>query len=456
MTIPLLDAAANALPLHLVTASEWPVWSAARPESVRSMAQTVDFRGQAGKLLLVPATDGTLEKAVFGLGDKLNPMLIGAAARDLPTATYRIETAPPGLDPTLLCVAWALGAYAFDRYKPRKRPAPILLAPASADLAEAKRIAQAVTLVRDLVNTPANDMGPAALQAAAEAVAKAHGAEVEAIVGDDLLAQNFPMIHAVGRAAQGAPRLAHLSWGRLDAPVLALVGKGVTFDSGGLNIKPDAGMRIMKKDMGGAAHALALSQLVMASKLNVRLHVVLAIVENAISGDAMRPGDVVATRKGLNVEIDNTDAEGRLILADALAFASEFKPDLMLDFATLTGAARVALGPDLAPLFTDDEALAADLARASADVFDPLWRLPLWDAYDADMDTAIADLKNTGDSSFAGAIYGGLFLRRFASAKSWAHLDVYAWSPKDKPARPAGGDANALRACWAMLKRRFG
>jgi leucyl aminopeptidase len=188
----------------------------------------------------------------------------------------------------------------------------------------------------------------------------------------------------------------------------------------------------------------------------VRLHVVLAIVENAISGDAMRPGDVVATRKGLNVEIDNTDAEGRLILADALAFASEFKPDLMLDFATLTGAARVALGPDLAPLFTDDEALAADLARASADVFDPLWRLPLWDAYDADMDTAIADLKNTGDSSFAGAIYGGLFLRRFASAKSWAHLDVYAWSPKDKPARPAGGDANALRACWAMLKRRFG
>jgi leucyl aminopeptidase len=456
MTIPLSQSAANAVPLHLVTAAEWAAWSAARTAAVRTLAQTVDFRGQAGKLLLVPATDGTLEKAVFGMGDKLNPMLLGAAARDLPTATYRIETAPQGLDPTLLCVAWALGAYAFERYKPRRRPAPALLIPAGADGEDAKRIAQAAYLVRDLVNTPANDMGPAALQASAEAVATAHGAEVTAIVGDALLAQNFPMIHAVGRAAAGAPRLVHLTWGRADAPVVALVGKGVTFDSGGLNIKPDAGMRIMKKDMGGAAHALALGQLVMAGKLDVRLHVVLAIVENAISGDAMRPGDVVATRKGLCVEIDNTDAEGRLILSDALAFASEFKPDLMLDFATLTGAARVALGPDLPPLFTDDDALAADLSRASAEVFDPLWRLPLWDAYDSDMDTPIADLKNTGDSSFAGAIYGGLFLRRFASAKSWAHFDVYAWSPKDKPARPAGGDANALRACWAMLKKRFG
>lgn len=455
MTIPILDTAADALPLHLVTSAEWPSWSAARPESVRTLAQTVDFRGQAGKLLLVPATDGTLEKAVFGMGEKLTPMLLGVAARDLPTATYRIETAPPGLDATLLCVGWALGGYVFERYKPRRRPAATLLAPAGADSAEARRIAEAVYLVRDLVNTPANDMGPAALQAAAEAVAQAHGAEANGVIGADLLAQNFPMIHAVGRAAAGAPRLVHLSWGRAGAPVVALVGKGVTFDSGGLNIKPDAGMRIMKKDMGGAAHALALGQLVMAGKLDVRLHVVLAIVENAISGDAMRPGDVVATRKGLHVEIDNTDAEGRLILADALAYASELKPDLMLDFATLTGAARVALGPDLPPLFTDDEALAADLARASADVFDPLWRLPLWDAYDGDMDTAIADLKNTGDSSFAGAIYGGLFLRRFVSAKSWAHFDVYAWSPKDKPARPAGGDANALRACWAMLKKRF-
>jgi leucyl aminopeptidase len=455
MTLPLIDSAADAVPLHLVTAAEWPAWAAARPESLRELAQAYDFRGQTGRHLLVPATDGHIERVVFGFGDKSNPLLIGQAGKDLPSATYRIDTAPPGLDPTLLAVGWALGAYQFDRYKPRRRPAPVL-AVSGGDIAEARRIAAAVYLVRDLVNTPANDMDPAALQAAAETVAAAYGAEMRAIVGDDLLRQNFPMIHAVGRAAKGAPRLVHLSWGRADAPVLALVGKGVTFDSGGLNIKPDAGMRIMKKDMGGAAHALALGQLVMDARLDVRLHVVLAIVENAISGDAMRPGDIVATRKGLNVEIDNTDAEGRLILADALAFASEQNPDLMIDFATLTGAARVALGPELPPLFTDDDALAADFARASDEMFDPLWRLPLWDNYDADMDTAIADLKNTGDSAFAGAIYGGLFLRRFANAKSWAHFDVYAWSPKDRPARPAGGDANALRATFALLKRRFG
>jgi leucyl aminopeptidase len=456
MTLPLIDASADAVPLHLVTTAEWPAWAAARGEALRELAKAYDFRGQAGRHLLVPATDGHIERVVFGFGDKSNPLLIGQASKDLPSATYRIDSAPPGLDPTLLAIGWALGAYQFDRYKPRRRPAPVLAAPAGADLAEARRVAAAVYLVRDLVNTPANDMDPAALQAAAEKVAQSYGAEAQAIIGEALLAQNFPMIHAVGRAAKGAPRLVHLTWGRIDAPVVALVGKGVTFDSGGLNIKPDAGMRIMKKDMGGAAHALALGQMVMDAKLDVRLHIVLAIVENAIAGDAMRPGDIVPTRKGLQVEIDNTDAEGRLILADALAFASEQKPDLMLDFATLTGAARVALGPELPPLFTDDEALAADYARASAEVFDPLWRLPLWDNYDADMDTAIADLKNTGDSSFAGAIYGGLFLRRFASAKAWAHFDVYAWSPKDRPARPAGGDANALRASYALLKRRFG
>jgi leucyl aminopeptidase len=274
-------------------------------------------------------------------------------------------------------------------------------------------------------------------------------------VGDELLAHNFPMIHAVGRAAAQAPRILRLSWGDEGAPRVTLVGKGVTFDSGGLDIKPDTGMRIMKKDMGGAALALSLGRLVMRSNLPVRLEVIMPVVENAISGDAFRPGDIVRTRKGLTVEVDNTDAEGRLILADALALACENAPDILLDFATLTGAARVALGPDVMPFYTDDETLAADLATAAREVADPIWRLPLWDAYDPDMDSPIADLKNTGDASMAGSIYGGLFLRKFVSAKSWAHFDVYAWTPRDRPGRPAGGDAQALRACWRFLRRRL-
>lgn len=451
----LLPDASAPTPVHLVTAAEWEAWAAARPDSFHSAAKTVDFRAQAGRVLLAPAPDGTVERVVLGLGDRPTPMLAGVLGRDLPTADYKIASKPPGLDPTTLAVAFALGVYAFDKYKPRKRATPRLVAPEGADLVEARRIAAAVWLVRDLVNTPANDMGPVALHAAAAAVAARYGAEIEAIVGDELLSANYPMVHAVGRAAAEAPRFVHLTWGRPDAPSIALVGKGVTFDSGGLNIKPDGGMRLMKKDMGGAAHALALGQLVMDAQLPVRLHVILPIVENAISGAAFRPGDVVPTRKGLNIEIDNTDAEGRLILADALTRASEMEPELILDFATLTGAARVALGPDLPPLFTDDDTLAADLAAASAETFDPLWRLPLWPAYESDMDSPIADLKNTGDASFAGAIFGGLFLKRFVSAKSWAHFDVFAWAPRDKPARPAGGEAQALRACWRLLRARY-
>jgi leucyl aminopeptidase len=440
--------------VHLVTAAEWPTWSAARGEAFRAVAAAYDFKAQAGRVLLAPATDGAIERVVLGLGDHPSPMLAGALGRDLPTGDYKIASKPPAMDLTLLATAFALGAYGFHRYKPRRRAAP-RLALDGGDLAEARRVAAAVWLVRDLVNTPANDMGPSALQAAAEDVARRYGAEIHAVVGDDLLGANYPMIHAVGRAAADASRFVQLAWGDPAAPRVCLVGKGVTFDSGGLNIKPDTGMRLMKKDMGGAAHALGLAQLVMDARLPVRLHVLLPIVENSISGSAFRPGDVIATRNGLSVEIDSTDAEGRLILADALARASELEPDLVIDFATLTGAARVALGPDLPPLFTDDEALAADLAAASAEVYDPLWRLPLWPAYDADMDSPIADLKNAGDGGFAGAIYGGLFLKRFVAAKSWAHFDVYAWAPRDKPARPAGGEAQALRACWRMLCKRY-
>ena len=456
--LPFLTAseAAAAVPIHAIRTGEWKQWNERHPESLRRLAAAHDYQAQNARILLVPATDGSIERVLFGVSDKANASVMGALAQHLPAGDYQIAFAPREFNPTAIAIAWGLGAYAFDKYKKRKRAAPRLAPLEGADMDEAARIVEASWLVRDLVNTPTNDMGPEALHAAAEEVARENGAEFEAIVGDALLKQNYPLIHAVGRAAAQAPRLVHLSWGDPSAPRIALVGKGVTFDTGGLDIKPPAGMRMMKKDMGGAAHALALGQLIMQSKLNVRLDVFLAIVENAISGDAFRPGDVIASRKGTTVEIDNTDAEGRLILADALTRASEDNPALLIDFATLTGAARTALGPDLPPFYTGDETMASELAAASLEMHDPIWRMPLWDPYEAEMDSPIADLKNTGDGAFAGSIYAALFLRRFVSVESWAHFDVFAWSPKDKPGRPQGGDAQALRAVYRVLKGRFG
>ena len=454
--LPFLTGAQSATPIHALRASQWRTWIESQPEALKRLAAAHDFHAQNGRMLLVPAADGSIEQVLFGLSDKANAMAMGTLAQHLPAGDYRLNTAPREFPATLMAIAWGLGAYAFDRYKPRKRPAPLLAAPEGADMAEAARILAASWLARDLVNTPANDMGPEALHAAAEQVARAAGAEFQAIVGDDLLTRNFPLIHAVGRAAHQPPRLLHIAWGEADAPRVALVGKGVTFDTGGLDIKPSSGMRIMKKDMGGAAHALALAQIVMDAKLPVRLDVFLPVAENAIAGDAFRPGDVIKSRKGLCIEIDNTDAEGRLILADALARACEDGPALLLDFATLTGAARTALGPDIPPFYTDDETLAAELARASLETCDPIWRMPLWDAYESDMDSPIADLKNTGDGAMAGSIYAALFLRRFVTAPAWAHFDIFAWAPKEKPARPQGGEAQGLRASWAVLKRRFG
>ena len=454
-TLPFLDAGAQAVPIHALRASEWGSWIEGRPDALKRLAAAHDFKAQAGRILLAPATDGSIERVLFGLGDKSNAMAMGALAQQLPAGDYRIAQAPREFAAGLVTVAWGLGAYAFDRYKKRKRPAPRLALPEGADLKEASRLVSAAWLARDLVNTPTNDMGPEALHAAVEDVAHAAGADFTAIVGDDLLSQNYPLIHAVGRASAQAPRLLHLRWGEADKPRVALVGKGVCFDTGGLDIKPDAGMRIMKKDMGGAAHALGLAQIVMDAHLPVRLDVYIPAVENSIAGDAYRPGDVIKSRKGLSVEIDNTDAEGRLVLADALTRAGEDTPSLMLDFATLTGAARVALGPDLPPFFTADEALAADLTAASAETCDPIWRLPLWEPYDGEMDSPIADLKNTGEPGMAGSIYGALFLKRFVETPAWAHFDVYAWSAKEKPSRPQGGDAQALRACWRVLKQRY-
>ncbi len=456
MELPFLTGKdAPAIPIHILRTSEWGPWIEAHSETLRRMASAHDFQAQNGRILLVPATDGAIERVLFGVGDKANVMAVGALAQNLPAGDYRIAFAPREFSPTSTAVAWGLGAYAFERYKKRKRPAPRLAPADGADMAEAARIIEATWLARDLINTPTNDMGPEALHAAAENVARACDADFEAIVGDDLLAQNYPLIHAVGRAAKQAPRLLHIGWGDPTDPRVAIVGKGVCFDTGGLDIKPSTGMRLMKKDMGGAAHTLALAQIVMQAGIKVRLDVFLPVVENAISGDAFRPGDVIASRKGTTVEIDNTDAEGRLILADALARACEDKPALLLDYATLTGAARVALGPDIPPFYANDEALAAEFAQASKDSCDPIWRMPLWDAYEGDMDSPVADLKNTGDGAFAGSIYAALFLRRFVDAPAWAHFDVFAWSPKEKPARPQGGEAQALRASWAVIKKRF-
>jgi len=454
--IPLLDAPVPAaIPIHAVRTSEWDTWSTGRADSLRRLAQVHDFRAQHGRILVVATTDGDIERVLFGLSEKANAMAFGALAQHLPAGDFTVAWSPRELDPTLIATAWALGAYAFERYKPRKRQAPRLVGGHGMDLTEARLVAEAVHLARDLVNTPANDMGPEALHAQAKAVADECGAAFEAFVGEGLIEHNFPMIHTVGRAAKQAPRLLRLTWGEEGARRVTLVGKGVTFDSGGLDIKPDSGMRLMKKDMGGAAVALSLGRLIMRAGLPVRLEVILPVVENAISGDAFRPGDVAPTRKGLTVEVDNTDAEGRLILSDALTLACEGAPDILLDFATLTGAARVALGPDITPFYTDDEALAADLAAASKATADPIWRMPLWDAYDPDMDSPIADLKNTGDAGMAGSIYGGLFLRKFVTVKSWAHFDIYAWTPRERPSRPQGGDAHALRACFRMLRERL-
>ncbi|MBX3429518.1 MAG: leucyl aminopeptidase family protein [Hyphomonadaceae bacterium] len=452
----LTNSDAPSVPIHVIRTGEWSEWIERHSETLRRMAAAHDFQAQNGRILLVPATDGAIERVLFGAGDKANINVIGALAQNLPAGDYRIAFAPRDFAGTPAAVAWGLGAYAFDRYKKRKRPAPLLAPPEGADMGEAARIVEASWLARDLVNTPTNDMGPKALHAAVKAVAERYGASLEAIVGDDLITQNYPLVHAVGRASAEAPRMLHLSWGDANAPRVALVGKGVCFDTGGLDLKPSAGMRLMKKDMGGAAHALALAQIIMDAKLNVHLDLFIPAVENSVSSNAFRPGDIIKSRKGLTVEIDNTDAEGRLILADALTRACEDNPELVLDFATLTGAARTALGPDIPPFFTADDALASEFASASAETSDPIWRMPLWDAYDGDMDTPIADIKNTGDGAMAGAIYGALFLRRFVTTTAWAHFDVYAWAPKEKAARPQGGEAQALRASWRVLKGRFG
>ncbi len=418
------------------------------------------FEGKAGQVLVAPGADGEIAEVLFGTGEAFDPMSARGLSERLPGGLYRLEA--PDETARDAALAFLLGTYAFDRYKARPDRAPVrLVAPEGLDLAEASRIAAACALAREMVDTPAADMGPLQIETIAREIAEESGAAISVVTGDALLEENYPAVHAVGRAAapHRAPRVIEIGWNldRADLPLVALVGKGVAFDTGGLDLKPAAGMRNMKKDMGGAAHALALARLVMQSRLAVRLVVVVAAVENAVSADAFRPGDILNSRKGLTIEVGNTDAEGRLILADALTRAGEHEPDLTLDFATLTGAARIALGPELPPLYTDDEALASDLLAAAQTVGDPLWRMPLWPGYRAALDAGIADLRNDPAGwAQAGSVTAALFLQRFApETGAWAHMDIFAWNPRARPGWPEGAEAQAIRACHAMLKARY-
>lgn len=413
------------------------------------------FTGQRGRLLALPGVDGGLAGYLFGLGDASGrpALTLGLAAAALEPGSYRLAGAFG--DPTLAALGFRLGAYRFDRY--RKPRDPVLLDDLEgADLAEVARLADAAYMARDLINTPASDLGPDALEREIRNFCKRHQLAAKVIVGDELLTQNFPMIHAVGRAAAEAPRLVEFNWGDARHPKVTLVGKGVTFDTGGLDIKPSAGMLLMKKDMGGAANILGLAHAIIDAGLRVRLRVLIPIVENAISGPAFRPGDVLRARNGSTVEIGNTDAEGRLILGDALALADEEAPELIVDMATLTGAARSALGPDLPPLYATDDDLARKLTAAGAVSDDPLWQMPLWAPYNSMISSKIADVNNAGASAFAGSITAALFLKRFVKdAKAWAHLDIYGWAPEARPGRPFGGTDQGIRAVYGYLKQRY-
>lgn len=440
--------------VRLIRASHLEDDLSALGEGARDLLKRGGFSGRPGQI--VPLPEGSGADAVVGVGLANDPQAFGVAALGLAEGSWRLEGPLHGLDPTLLAIAWAMGGYQFARYKTWPRKPAKLMPVEGADMAEAKRVAKSIHLVRDLVNTPAQDMGPHALQDAVAALAKEFGAKSKSTTGDKLLKDNYPMIHAVGRAAHEAPRLIELEWGDPAHPLVALVGKGITFDSGGLDIKPAAGMRLMKKDMGGAANAIGLARLIMDAKLPVHLKLYVAAAENAIGAGAFRPGDILPSRKGLTVEIDNTDAEGRLVLGDAIARAVEDEPDLLLDFATLTGAARVALGPDLAPFYSNDTDLADAISRGGVKANDPVWQMPLWDNYDSWLDGNISDLKNAASGGFAGSITAALFLRRFVGKTRWAHFDIFAWNPEDRPARPKGGEMLGSRAAWAMLKEQYG
>jgi len=457
MTSLLVDDAAGAIPLHLLKDSEWEAWIASRPAGEQQWAAATGFKAKAGSLCPIPGEDGKVEAVLAGMGDLPPLWAAGGLAARLPEGLYRLADLWDADAATDIAAGFALGGYTFGRYKSIEAPTARLSWPMAANRAVAAAIADGVTLARDLINTPANDMGPEELCAAARSMAERFGAEVSELVGDELLAENYPTVHMVGRAGARPPRLVDIRWGAAGAPKVTLVGKGVCFDSGGLDLKPASGMLRMKKDMGGAANVLALAHMIMATGLRVRLRVLIPAVENLVSGNAMCPLDVVRTRKGLSVEIGNTDAEGRLILCDALAEADTENPDVLLDCATLTGAARVALGTDLPALFCNNDTLAADLLAAGEAAHDPTWRLPLHAPYKELLKSDVADLNNVSEGGFGGAITAALYLEHFVSpATPWAHLDMMAWNNSPKPGRPKGGEAQAVRGAFRMLQNRYG
>ena len=445
--------APNATPLHVVRATDYAAWSREQPERVRQWLTSTHHSGDAGTIAWLPVEAGSAVLAVVS-GDAL--YAAGDLPFRLPAGDYRAVTLSDSTA-DLTVLGWGLGAYRYTRYKAAERAPARLLVPKSCNASLLRDQLDATALVRDLINTPASDMLPEQLAEAATALAKEFGASCNVIVGDDLLAQNFPTIHAVGRASANPPRLIDLHWGKESDPRVTLVGKGVCFDSGGLDIKPSTGMRFMKKDMGGAAHVLGIARVVMSQKLPVRLRVLVPAVENAISGNAFRPGDIVRSRKGTTIEIDNTDAEGRLVLCDALALACETDPGMIIDFATLTGAARTALGTDLPALFSNDDALADGIIDAGGRVSDPVWRMPLHQPYRKMLDSRVADVANSSGSPYAGAITAALFLEAFVKAGTpWAHFDLMAWNLATSAGRPEGGEAMGLRAVYAHLADRFG
>jgi leucyl aminopeptidase len=443
-----------AVPLHAVTAADLAKFLSRRGKREANWLKRSGFAAKDGEMRLVPDASGGLASAVLGLGKGEDALALAAFSETLPAGTYALGDVPEAFGGTTALIAWALGTYKFNRYRKTRREAPKLAVPPGADAAEAARIAEGVFLARDLINTPANDMGPADLAAAARALAKKHGAKVSIVEGEALKKQNFPLIHAVGQGSERAPRLIDITWG--SGPKVTLVGKGVCFDTGGLDLKPSSAMLTMKKDMGGAATVLGLAHMIMDAKLKMRLRVLIPAVENSVSGRAYRPGDVFASRKGLTVEIGNTDAEGRLVLADALSLADDDRPDLLVDLATLTGAARSATGMELPPFFTDDERLAADLAACGKAANDHVWRLPLWRGYESALSSDIADLTNNPNYNLAGAITAALFLNRFVEkSESWLHLDIPGWIDRPKPGRRKGAEANTARALYALLKARY-
>ncbi len=444
--------------LTVLTKSELAAWLKAAPAAARNWVEGNGFAAKPGELCVIPGRDGQPARALAAIAGGESPDDLWHAAGwplRLPKGSYRLDPEPDAAQATRLAIGWALGSYSFTRYKAAARPAAELVWPANADRPHVERTARAADLVRDLVNTPAEDMGPAELARAAKDLAEELDLDIEITKGEALRKRNFPLIHAVGRASERAPRLIDLRWGDAAHPKVTIIGKGVCFDTGGLDLKPESGMRLMKKDMGGGAHALGLARMIVEAKLKVRLRVLVPAVENSVSGNAFRPLDVIRSRQGLTVEIGNTDAEGRLILADALTLACEEKPGLIVDFATLTGAARVALGPELPALFCNDDEVAAALARHAQAEADPLWRLPLWRSYRSRLDSKTADINNVSDGPFAGSITAALFLQEFVSPGiPWVHFDLYAWNAWTRPGRPEGAEAQTLRAVFRTIAER--